>query len=641
MNMLIRSKRQLSKRMTFPATVALCVLSASPPLNAGTAATQLLARPEMSSPAAASSDNAFGAEIDPRTGSTQFRVADVSVQTTSGLPMSVGRKLVVSQQRLESPALGMYDNWGGVRNGAEPAKEVFGEHWELDVPYMHATFDARTGWVSASSPGSNSHTTSRCSAGFQPPTVQGEYPYFRSVFKAKDYWSGITINIPGIGSEALLSIAAEAPRPQDGVSYRGSTTSGWRISCLPSIKNGHPGEGFVALLPDGTKYYFDWLATKRKPSLMSGGGISFADGDTAGDVTYPEVMVPFVNAYLFATKVEDRFGNWVAYDYDPIHPQRLQSIRSSDGALIQVNHGSGGQVTTITTGERTWTYNYAPGTHIPTGQLVGVTQPDGSDWNYTDALTLGRLFYENESDIFQLQKYCIINVGNMSSSKSPDADDIASFTIKAPSGALGTFKFREIVHGTNRTPGSCNKEQITVGGYPNQPGYVWVTVLKDSPLLNRIASIYEKQISGPGLQTLTWTYYYTPSWSYLSQCPDPSSCLSTSRTDVTGPDGTITRYTHGNDYLSNAGQPLQVVIEKNGIARRTEVKGYLQSAAGQAFIDAFGTDPHPMNNPLHSKNRPLATSSITQDGRVFASRVDAYDQFVRPTTIVRWSQTAP
>jgi len=160
-------------------------------------------------------------------------------------------------------------------------------------------------------------------------------------------------------------------------------------------------------------------------------------------------------------------------------------------------------------------------------------------------------------------------------------------------------------------------------------------------MLNRIASIYEKHISGPGLQTLTWSYYYTPSWSYLSQCPHPSSCLSTSRTDVTGPDGVITRYTYGNDYLSNAGQLLQVVIVKDGIPRRTEANSYLQSAAGHAFIDAFGTDPHPMNNPLHAKNRPLGASSITQDGRVFLSRVDAYDQFVRPTTIVRWSQPAP
>lgn len=109
------------------AMLGTCTLIAEPNLNAGTVASQALARPELSSPAGSSLDNAFGEQIDTRTGSAQFKVTDVSVKTNSGLPMSVGRKQVVGQRRLEQSSMGYFDNyplsWVGRQRGRAFASE--------------------------------------------------------------------------------------------------------------------------------------------------------------------------------------------------------------------------------------------------------------------------------------------------------------------------------------------------------------------------------------------------------------------------------------------------------------------------------------------------------------------------------------
>lgn len=31
------------------------------------------------------------------------------------------------------------------------------------------------------------------------------------------------------------------------------------LSCLPTLKSRHAGEGFLAQAPDGSKYHFDWM----------------------------------------------------------------------------------------------------------------------------------------------------------------------------------------------------------------------------------------------------------------------------------------------------------------------------------------------------------------------------------------------
>jgi hypothetical protein len=72
--------------------------------------------------------------------------------------------------------------------------------------------------------------------------------------------------IPGAGSQELLATNAtiNPHQPTDGKTYRWVTGSQWYVSCLTATANNYPGEGFLALAPDGTRYTFDWVVLQWK-----------------------------------------------------------------------------------------------------------------------------------------------------------------------------------------------------------------------------------------------------------------------------------------------------------------------------------------------------------------------------------------
>jgi YD repeat-containing protein len=591
--------------------------------HAGTVASQLSARQPVSiSGVNGTSEQIFGEMIDPKTGSTSFSFTDVSIPTNSALKVEVGRRLVVSGSSFE--LRDSNDDWGGVVGGLEPEKDVFGSYWELDIPYMEATWDARTGWMPAN----------RCSAAsFQQPGVMGLWPFYSSHYDAKTYASGIKVHIPGKGTESLLTLAAGAPVPSNNLTYVGATASGARFSCLTTLKNDNTSEGFLATLPDGTKYWFDWMATKRKPSIMSGGSMGTSSQSNltpSSDTVSPQTIVPLLRAYLMVTRIEDRFGNALTYTYDSSNPNRLISIASNDLASAQLNYNASGQISTIEAAGRTWTYIYSG------SQLQNVVLPDNSKWEYSGVSTLTRLFADRETDVLALQKHCIINLGTMVSSANPDIGDYASITMTAPSGAQGTFKFREIVHGDSRAPGSCVDTKFEFAIY-NSTGYEYMAVMEGAPLLNRVASIYARELSGPGLQLLRWTYKYFPAWSYLSACTQPTSCVTTTTTEVTAPDGTVTTYLFGNDYGVNSGSLLQTTVTRGGVVATTTSQTKVASAGGYCFPDSLGTDPFPLSNPLYTKNRPILSTSTSLDGATFNSTVQSFDCMARPLQTKKWS----
>ncbi|MEO8010671.1 MAG: hypothetical protein ABI650_03395, partial [Dokdonella sp.] len=176
----------------------------------------------------------FGEETNLSNGATAFAAVDVSLATNSGLPVSVGRKLVLN-------TLGVDEHGGAIESG----KQIFGQYWELDVPYMRGVFDARAGWTTWA--GTRCSTTS---GNFAPPGANGLGSWSQIYFEAEKFWSGNWINIPGHGEEELRQLQPDWVRPSDGASYLGATRSEWRVACHPSVQNG-PGEGFVVALPDG------------------------------------------------------------------------------------------------------------------------------------------------------------------------------------------------------------------------------------------------------------------------------------------------------------------------------------------------------------------------------------------------------
>jgi RHS repeat-associated protein len=539
----------------------------------------------------------FGDQTNMFDGSTAFEVIDVEAKPNSGLRMAVGRKLAVNGLHM--------DSYG---SGIDPSKNIFGNYWDLNVPYMRGVFAAETGWVS-------SIPNHRCSDSYiAPPVAYGIGPFYGISYDAKDYWSGNRINIPGFGEEDLLQLPLDHARPNNDETYYGSTKSNWRVSCVNTI----PGEGYLVTLPNGVKYRFDWMAKRNaagiEDTVCNRGGIS---GCRSG------LTVPRVEVTLYATLVTDRFGNWVSYAYDPQNPHRLLSITSNDGVAISLSYDSAGKVGSVAHAGRAWTYSYS-GNH---SELTEVVQPDASRWQYA---------YSNLVNVtrttYSLWESCNIdsNVRTRKSSVAPVAEDIASFTATHPSGAYGLFKFRKIIHGTNHTPGYCWR----MNEYFGQLQYAR---LDGVPMAYQVASIYEKTIGGSGVAPRTWSYYYEPSWSwsYQGYCNAPRVCGTTSRTKVAVPDGTTASYTFGNDYETNAGQLLEVKLEAAGKVVKTINNTYLANATGQVFKNLAGNNRHGRTNSFAYLNRPLVTQSIQLNDVIYNRTSTAFDYFVQPIAINR------
>jgi RHS repeat-associated protein len=552
-------------------------------------------------------DSLFGDKINLQDGSISFVQNDVVIPASSSLKLTFGRKKQFSPRR-------------------DTSFEILGMGWEPDLPYMMATYDTRDGWNSGTSDGR------RCSTGTLAPSHRmGPYPnYYTQPIYPYMYWHGININIPGYGNEQLLKKNAGQVLPNDGKTYIGTTKSSWRVSCLATIKNG-AGEGFAVTLSDGVTYHFDWIANRNAPDLMGGNGGVDSNGESIDPLN---LLAPLTDVFLYATKVVDRFGNTLTYTYDPNNPSRIKTIASSDGALLNISYNATGQVSSVSSGVQSWTYDYLDGGGVKT--LASVTLPDSTKWLYefkpASVLSFSGLNFWSDA--------CKQDVGDLRGDSVPAANRLYSHIMTHPSGARGEFKFRSVHHGTNNTPGGCSLFGTGSVAYYGTYGV---------PSAYLAQSLYQKSITGNGIAGKLWTYYYYPTWSFASKCA-MTSCATTSQTTVETPDGVKRRYTFGNSYSSNMGQLLSETVEKNAASVRNTNNSYLANATGQPFPNNAGDIPlgimppgtgtgivEQHGNPFLFLNRPMVSTTTTQDAVNFAQTINAFDTFVRPTSITKSS----
>jgi YD repeat-containing protein len=201
----------------------------------------------------------------------------------------------------------------------------------------------------------------------------------------EQWWQGYQLIVPGQGSQDLL-------RNQDASTkstYPAVTKNHWRLSCItestdangnPITANGQPGDGFVAHAPDGTEYYFNELIY----------GVAQGASQTTWTATPTSSSIGRQVAFLLITKIEDRFGNTLTYNYDP--NGNLTGIAASDGRVLAINYTDSTDtlVQSVTLqpasgAARTWTYAYTQVSSPLYGgatSLQTVTLPDNSQWQY-------------------------------------------------------------------------------------------------------------------------------------------------------------------------------------------------------------------------------------------------------------------
>src|SRR5262249_29473359 len=151
-------------------------------------------------------------------------------------------------------------------------------------------------------------------------------PYVGTITSADNVWNGYDVHMPGSTDSKLLNGGPNAySSPTDGQTYPWVTKSNMRFRCVASTANGYPGEAFVGVTPEGVKYYFNWGIERSAPMLK-----------------VPQARpISFVNrkrVFLLATRMEDRFGNWVNFNYSG---DQLTSITSNDGRSITLTWTNG------------------------------------------------------------------------------------------------------------------------------------------------------------------------------------------------------------------------------------------------------------------------------------------------------------
>ncbi len=311
--------------------------------------------------AAISADQVFGDRTSSFDGNTEFFSEDVSIPGNFDLAVSVARRFGV-----ESANRGISDS--------EARGLTLFDDWEIVVPHMSGVWTTASGWVTGQ-PGAQ--TTQRCTTNVAP-TLVDTWGYADIGFGIDVKWQG------GSGEELLVPDDPAYASSPELEPPKWMTASRARFTCLAATRNGYPGEAFVGHTPDGKKYFFDWGVDRPYATAK------FNDGAS-------NKMVARKRVYLLASRVEDRYGNWVEYSYSGY---KLTSIQSSDGRRIDLAYDAQDRVTTVTANGRVWRYSYVGYTDANDGGLSQVTLPDGSAWSYSHG---GRLPGLNERKLLQRQ----------------------------------------------------------------------------------------------------------------------------------------------------------------------------------------------------------------------------------------------
>jgi len=457
-------------------------------------------------------------------------------------------------------------------NAYSPFKHSNLGDWSLDLPSIQTSLLKSTSRYSGAW-----GLGLACSGEISP----GPLYNLGTTYLEHEYWNGDNLILPGQGREPLLENSTGYLANK--TTFRRVTKSNWKFSCI-SVSG--VGEGFLGYSPDGLIYTFS------KYRLLQ--------GELLGST-------PRYNAFMLVTKVEDRFGNVVNYNYTG---NNITSITASDGRTVTFTYGVGSEVNFIKTASyngRTWTYTYNPN-----GSLTQVLRPDGLSWYYNISK------YPNTNMTAWNGKLCVVD--------KPFVADFSG-TITHPNGVVGTFTFSGQKHGRSNVTQTRLKaniaEFVTCHEYVNY-------------------ALKSKTLSGPGLTNRTWGYQYsgnagtwtttTPTATHLLSGSRPPSidALNHKSTTVTAPDGSKSVYFYNRDYTSHKESSLMAIDEYdvNGTTLLSRAEYTLVASGSLGFT---GT--------MHENNRPNIIRANTSSTKVSRS-TDVYTTGYSVFDIYGYSEVA-
>lgn len=540
-------------------------------------------------------DSPFGEQIGLYGGSLSFQQTDLELPGT-GPTIKIVRsfQLRESDKTNDSSGIGFLD-------------------WELEIPRIRTiTADHLSGiytvqgWQVDSLIGSNNRYK-RCSLFGPPPELVYDGDSFAKRWAPDDWWDGYRlVDMDGSEQSMLQRDPSQLSQPQSyGTTYPLTTKNNWMISCLSNTSNGEPGEAFLALAPDGTRYWFNYLVYTPASTLYTNAGLPLAR-------RYGAMLV---------TRIEDRFGNSLTYNYQA---DKLTSISASDGRHISIayNNGRIGSITAVNVNvpSRTWNYEYSTGYG-----LTAVVNPDTSRWlfnlgQFSGAPTLG-------------------GGGNCDELGSLLSTTPINASITAPSGLTGSFTLEPRKHGRSFVYRQCweHDPEIPDSGFAVFPK-AWYAY-----------TLTRRSITGPGVPLQVWDYSYSPaneSWEH--DCSGQVTCLATIWVDITNPQRERTRHVFSNRFDRSETLELRTEVYPQDATSHVQAIDNIY-AIGNAnewwsypWPEFAGWSAQSRDNPwVTSARSPLRKRTITQDSRVFVWEANAFDAYARPTQVTKSSAPAP
>ena len=575
-----------------------------------------------------SPENAMGESLDRATGAINFQVTDVVLKGL-GPDITVGGTF--------SPS----------KNSRRAMRELWHQDfvdWDLDIPKL-TTKTGTTSRTNLSNPGSSwvvlgDSQYSRCSR-------FGRQPYPGNSNLAVPNWPGVYLNIPGEKEQSLLNRDSQdtsTPFPGGNSQFPVVTSGYWVFSCLPNTKNGVEGEAFLALSPEGTKYWFDWYVLRSIPGKE-------------------ENQYTIYSSILYPTRVEDRFGNYLTYSW---LGDTLSTITASDGrkvAFFYENNIDGvKRISRVTanpdsSNSRTWSYSYVAAPRTYNNSLASVTLPDGSSWRYSLS---GLSLMCDQS--FTGEGGNATFVCDVESDYGYGATREYTGVIVSPSGLSGVFKARNIWKSGLGT-GPCDADN-----FYDMCGFT-------------VQALTSKQYSGPGVQPSTWSYRYCTFVGsdtrpqYMGICPKMVDGNFSIMVESV-PDGSTNVYTtkaisKATVFSNNSGDPAgraigyPIRVDKgvefnspmqslnqyqphilsfqsaNPIvvsAKQTKIYEYQLDSLG--FPLRVGVAPHAFviyDHFMYERSFPLRKLTTIQDGVKYIEQTESYDIFARPVKVFKYS----
>jgi len=539
----------------------------------------------------------FGESVSLYNGSLSFEQTDISLPGTGPL-ISVSRSYHLREAKESESVDGAFSDWDIEipKLTTVTANQMNVTGWQIDAPNADA----------------------RCTLFRRPPTVamqQGGADWDPGV-----WWTGYQMVMPGGGSQDLLKrTSANTLAPQmTGLDFPIVTKQNWMVGCLASTDGSAPGEGFFAYAPDGTKYVFNHLIYRWAPNMNRpiGSGPLSAQAVGFRPMVAVDDFLRRRQADMLVTRVEDRFGNYVTYNYDGAN---LTSITGSDGRTLSFTYEPGSaRISTISMqasngATRTWRYTYGTDVyHV----LTKATLPDGSAWSFNLSS-----FLASDMD----------PAGGTCSTPATLSDTSWTGTITHPSGLQGSFQVKGMVHGRSYVPRSCVGTGFdTPGSYASLPRFYYQLTL------------LQKVFSGAGIPARTWAYNYSaPNYSWQTDCA--SGCPSTISTDVVNPDGSTVRSTFSNQFDATEGQLKRVDYYSGAVGStlmRSEINTYATTDTGPWPTQYGGVLQSRMNRAVAESLAPLVQKELDQDGDAYFWNAEAFNEFAQVTKTKRSNSIA-